>query len=343
MSKLSQAQIRANKNNKWFALPNLPPTAYVEPKTTDYLRTLPRQAPRGFMEGSSESLLGQAVVSQSRSKDALMMVENNRFESERFLEQALGREYIVPRKKRKSWRDEYDERNVGTYINPQEDPYRVVSAINAQDKNAYENFIRSGRQAGIIDRRTQSMVEHGLRTGMFDKNVFNGLKYIFNQRGIGSAMTAIDDMVLRDYRIARGEPEDSNLRDASNAQVFEEFLREIYKDNLSARGILEHLERIAPEGFEDGLMGEAEEAMRITAEEQERRRDPFTPAPRPPTIREAYEVADSDIAEYMEQKPRYGMSQRGTILDEIIDPQLRGIAEEAYIEEFFQTVDELIT
>jgi hypothetical protein len=327
MSKLTQAQIRANQNNKWFAVPNLPPSAYVQPKTTDYLRTLPRQAPRGFMEGSSESLLGQAVVSQSRSKDALMMVENNRFESERFLEQALGREYIVPRKKRKNWRDEYDERNVGTYINPQEDPYRAVSAINAQDKNAYENFIRLGRQAGIIDRRTQSMVEHGLRTGMFDRNVFNSLQYIFNQRGIGGAMTAIDEMVLRDYRISRGEPEDADLREVDDAQVFEEFLREIYNDNLSARGILEHLERIAPEGFEDGsIFSEAEQAMRITAEEQERRRDPFTPAPRPPTIREAYEVSDRDVAEYMERNPKVGRQARDIITRETIDELIGEIA-----------------
>lgn len=326
MSRLTQAQIRANQNNKWFSVPNLPPSAYVQPKTTDYLRTLPRQAPRGFMEGSSESLLGQAVVSQSRSKDALMMVENNRFESERFLEQALGREYIVPRKKRKSWRDEYDERNVGTYINPQEDPYRAVSAINAQDKNAYENFIRAGRQAGIIDRRTQSMVEHGLRTGMFDKNVFNALQYVFKQRGIPGAMTAIDDMVLRDYRIARGEPEDADLRNVDSSQIFEEFLREIYKDNLSARGILEHLERVAPEGFEDGLMGQAEQAMRITAEEQERRRDPFTPAPRPPTIREAYEVSDRDIAEFLERRPKGGVQARTQITEEVVDEMLGEIA-----------------
>lgn len=327
MSKLTQAQIRANKNNKWFAVPNLPESAYVEPKTTDYLRTLPRQAPRGFMEGSSESLLAQAVVSQSRSKDALMMVENNRFESERFLEEALGREYIVPRKKRlKSWRDEYDERNVGRYINPQQDPYRATSAINAQDKNAYDNFIRAGRQAGIIDRTTKSMVEHGLRTGMFDKNVFNGLQYIFNQRGISGAMTSIDDMVLRDYRISRGEPEDADLREVDDAQIFQEFLREIYRDNLSARGILEHLERIAPEGFEDGLMGEAEQAMRITAEEQERRRDPFTPAPRPPTIREAYEVADRDIAERIERNPKVGRQARDIITRETMDEMIGEIA-----------------
>jgi hypothetical protein len=262
MTTLTPEQVRANQNNKWFPVPNLPRSAYIEPPRSEYLRTLPRQAPRGFLEGSDSSLLQQAVVSQTRSKEALMISQDIRFETDRALERALGREYIIPKRKK---------RMMITGEAGGMKPMFHPRAISATDFQNYKDIMDFGRQRGFIGDEEQKLTERLFRR--------------VGERGINpKVLSKISELLKEETPHGRaGFLEDPD--------VYQMLLRGLVEGKMTVEDVIELQGDVS---FEDDFE-EAELGMEIEAGEEEMYRNPFEPSLRPPTLREAWRGASRDI------------------------------------------------
>lgn len=262
MTTLTPEQVRANQNNKWFPVPNLPRSAYVEPPRSEYLRTLPRQAPRGFLEGSDSSLLGQAVISQTRSKEALMISQDTRFETDRALEEALGREYIIPKKKKKIMMMD-DVEGMKPMYHPR--------AISATDFQNYKEFMDFGRQRGFIGDAEKSLAERLLRQ--------------VGERAVDSRVLSKISELLKE-ETPHGFP--GFLEDPD---VFSFLLSSLVQGSLTTADLLELQGDVS---FEEEFE-EAEQGMEIEALEEEMYRNPFEPSMRPPTLRESWQETTAGL------------------------------------------------
>lgn len=262
MTTLTPEQVRANQNNKWFPVPNLPRSAYVEPRRSEYLRTLPRQAPRGFLEGSDSSLLGQAVVSQTRSKEALMISQDIRFETDRALEEALGREYIIPKKKKK--KDILDEmRDVTTQ--------QYIPNLSATDLGYLRKILDFGSQNIMLEDIVKNM------TGRLGRQVARGK---INPNVLRTISELIDEEVPHDGLIFLDDP-----------AVFKFMMDGLIKGDLTAEELLELKGDVTfEEDFETAQRG-----MELEAEEEEMYRNPFEPSMRPPTLRESWQETTAGL------------------------------------------------
>jgi hypothetical protein len=261
MTTLTPEQVRANQNNKWFPVPNLPRSAYVEPPRSEYLRTLPRQAPRGFLEGSDSSLLGQAVVSQTRSKEALMISQDIRFETDRALEEALGREYIIPKKKKKDVLDEMGDVTTQEYI----------PNLSATDLGYVRKILDFGRQRAFMSDVEENMTGRLLR-----------------QMARGNVSTKVLQTILEllEEKTPHGGP--GFLEDPS---VYRFMLAGLVKGDLTTKELLELRGDVTfEEDFETAQRG-----MELEAEEEEMYRNPFEPSMRPPTLRETWQETTAGL------------------------------------------------